>query len=289
MNKARIIINPIAGTKSKKGIGSLVKQVLVEGGWSVDMHLTAGAGHAERLAREAASLGYHAVISIGGDGTVNEIASALCGSDSVLGIVPCGSGNGLARHLGISLNVRKAAETILKNTPLKIDYAEVNGKKFFCTCGFGFDAVVSDIFAHKHRRGLLSYLQSVVESFPSYTPQRYSLLINGKEISVTALFIAVCNASQYGNNVYISPKASISDGLLDVTIIRSGNLLEMLHVGVDLLRSRIDRNLSIQTFRCESLKIVREDKGLMHLDGEPVEADREFSINCVDGALNVFV
>lgn len=288
MYKARLIINPVAGTKGKDDIALTVLRMLGESGWDVDVHFTHGAGDATRLTEEAVKDGYHAVISAGGDGTVNEIATAVCGSDTVLGILPCGSGNGLARHLGLPLNIKKATEIILENRPVRIDYAEVNGKKFFCTCGIGFDATVSDIFAQKEKRGLWTYLLSVIETLPGYTQQRYSLEINGKTISVSAMLIAVCNASQYGNNVYIGPKASITDGLLDVTIIHSGNILEMMHVGVDLLLNRIDKNLLTQTFRCDHLTIKREDGGLMHIDGEPITAEKELKLKCVSGGLSVF-
>lgn len=288
MRNARLIINPIAGTKGKEDIESLVKETLENCGWDVDVHLTHAAGDAGRLAEEAALQGYYAVIGVGGDGTVNEIASALCGSETVLGIIPCGSGNGLARHLGIPMNAKGAVDVILKKLPIDIDYALVNGKKFFCTCGIGFDAQVSDLFAQKPRRGLLTYLMSVIETYPGYTQQKYLLHVNGRKISVSALLIAICNASQYGNNVYIAPRASIKDGLLDVTVIHSGNLLELIQLGVDLLTHRIDKNLLSHTFRCESLKITREEKGLMHIDGDPLEAGPELSLKCIPKGLKVF-
>lgn len=288
MNKTRLIINPIAGTKGKEGIEGIVGALLEKSGWDSEVYYTTGTGDAVRLAEEAVKEDYYAVLAAGGDGTVNEIASVLCGSDTILGIIPCGSGNGLGRHLGIPLNVKKATDIILENNPVKIDCAEVNGKKFFCTCGMGFDAEVSDIFAHKTKRGLWSYLLSVFETYRSYKQHKYTININGHNITMDALLIAVCNASQYGNNVYISPHASIDDGMLDVTIIHSGNLLKMIHVGVDLLSHRVDKNLLIQTFRCDHLRITREHNELIHIDGEPLNAEKELSIKCIPSALNIF-
>lgn len=289
MYKSRLIINPIAGTRSKEGIGQQAKAILESHGWDVDVFYTRGPGDAARLAKEAVDSGCGAVIGVGGDGTVNEIASAVSDTEAILGIIPCGSGNGLGRHLGISMTPVRAVETILQNNPGNIDYAEVTGKKFFCTCGLGFDAVVSDIFSHKEHRGLGAYLLSVIETYAGYNQERYTLQIDGHNITVAALLIAVCNASQYGNNVHIAPGALIDDGMLDVTVIHSGNFFEMIHMGADLLRKRLDKNLLIQTFRCPRLKIKRESDGLMHIDGEPVKVGKELDLKCVSGGLRVFL
>lgn len=184
----------------------------------MDTAYTTGHGDATRLTTDAASKGYRAVIAAGGDGTVNEIATALCGTSTALGIIPVGSGNGLARHLGLPLDVTEAIEVIAKDNIIDCDYGTANGRPFFCTFGVGFDAAVSEKFAHQKRRGKLSYIKSAISEYVSYNPQTYTISANGQILTQKAFIVACCNASQYGNNAYIAPTASITDGLLDITI-----------------------------------------------------------------------
>lgn len=286
--KARLIINPISGTRSKAGLDGYVRETLCPIGWDVEVVYTQCHGDATRLAAEAVELGYDAVLAAGGDGTINETAAALCGSPTILGIIPCGSGNGLARHLGIPIDVREGLKVILENHPMPIDYATVNERKFFCTFGVGFDAAVSAAFARKKTRGKLTYIQSTFETYAHYEPEYYTISANGKVLTKKAFLVAVCNASQYGNNAYIAPHAAIDDGLLDVTIIHAGNLFTTAIVGVDMLTGMIEKNVLIQTFRTPHLVIEREKKGVAHLDGEPMDIEQRLDIDCHHHALNVF-
>ncbi len=288
MPKARLIINPISGTKSKAGLDHLVIDALAPIGWEVEVAYTRCHGDATRLARQAVEKGCEAVIAAGGDGTINETAAALCGTGVVLGILPCGSGNGLARHLGIQVDIREGLKVIMENNPMEIDYASVNGKKFFCTCGVGFDAAVSEAFAKKKTRGKLTYIKSTFETYAAYHPEHYTIIANGQKLTEKAFLVAVCNASQYGNNAYIAPSASINDGLLDVTIIHSGNTLSTALVGVDMLTGMIEKNMLIHTFRTNDLQIIREKKGPSHVDGEPMELPEKLDIHCVHNGLKVF-
>ena len=286
--KARLIINPISGTASKAGIDRIVAEILSPAGWEIETIYTQCHNDATRIAGEAVEKGYDAVLAAGGDGTVNETAAALCGSDTALGIIPCGSGNGLARHLGIPIDIREGIKVIHDETPHSIDYATVNDKKFFCTFGVGFDAAVSAAFAEKKRRGKLTYLQSTFQTYAHYEPELYSITANGRTITEKAFLVAVCNASQYGNNAYIAPSASIDDGLLDVTIIHAGNPLTTALVGFDMLIGNIERNMLIHSFRTSSLTIRRKATGAAHLDGEPLELDEELDIKCHHRQLKVF-
>jgi YegS/Rv2252/BmrU family lipid kinase len=286
--KARLIINPISGTASKAGLDGYVIDTLSPAGWDIETTYTQCHGDATRLAREAVELGYDAVFAAGGDGTVNETADALCGSDTALGIIPCGSGNGLARHLGIPIDVREGVKVIHDESPRCIDYATVNGLKFFCTFGVGFDAAVSAAFAEKKRRGKFTYLQSTFQTYAHYEPELYTITANGQRITEKAFLVAVCNASQYGNNAYIAPSATIDDGLLDVTIIHAGNTLSTALVGFDMLIGNIERNMLIHTFRTPSLTIKRSNPGAAHLDGEPLQLDDTLDIKCHHRRLKVF-
>lgn len=283
--RIRLIINPISGTVGKDGIGRYVESVF---GHSVEVCQTSGPGDATRLGAEAAGMGYDAVLVAGGDGTVNETAAGLCGTNVPLGIIPCGSGNGLARHLNIPVDIASSVEIARMGNIIDCDAGEVNGRPFFCTFGVGFDAAVSEKFAHQPRRGRLSYVLSVFSEYIKYNPQSYTILANGQELTRKAFLVAVCNASQYGNNAYIAPYASMTDGLLDVTIVHAGSPLTTALVGADLLTGLINRNMLIHTFRTKSLSIIREEAGAAHIDGEPEILPERMDIQCNPGRLKVF-
>lgn len=288
MTKVRLIINPISGTRSKTGLDRMVIDALGPLDREVEVAYTKGHGDATRLALSAVEKGCETVLAAGGDGTINETAAALCGTGVVLGIIPCGSGNGLARHLGIPVDIKESLKIIIENHAMDIDYATVNDKKFFCTCGVGFDAAVSEAFARKKTRGKLTYIQSTFQTYANYEPEHYTIIANGKTLTEKAFLVAVCNASQYGNNAYIAPSASINDGLLDVTIIHAGNALSTALVGVDMLTGMIERNMLIQTFRTDNIIIEREHRGPSHVDGEPMEMDRSLRVCCHHNGLRVF-
>ena len=286
--KARLIINPISGTTNTDGLDRLVIDTLSPLGWEIETTYTRAHGDATRLAAEAADRGYEAVLAAGGDGTVNETAAALCDTPLTLGIIPCGSGNGLARHLSIPIDIREGLRIISTCPSRPIDYATVNGRKFFCTCGVGFDAAVSAAFAEKKRRGPLTYLQSTFQTYAKYRPELYTISANGQRVTERAFLVAVCNASQYGNNAYIAPSATIDDGLLDVTIVHAGNTPSTALVGFDMLMGNIEHNMLVQTFRTHNLTIERTAPGVAHLDGEPLELDDTLRIACHPGRLSVF-
>ncbi len=286
--RALLIINPISGTSRKEGLDKRVADRLSEAGIDVVARLTTGSGDATAFARQAVGEGYDMVLAAGGDGTVNETANALCGSNVAFGIIPCGSGNGLARHLNIPVDVRAALDIIAEGRTEVCDHGEVNGHNFFCTFGLGFDATVSHKFAESKRRGKLTYLSNTFKEYLSYRPDEYVISANGQVITDRAFVVAVCNASQYGNNAYIAPQASITDGLLDVTIIHYGNLLSTALVGLDLMSGSIERNMLIHAFRASSLTISRRQAGAVHLDGEPMEMGRDLSVVCCPASLKIF-
>ena len=291
MNRPRItlIINPNSGTLSKKGIESWLPARIERLGYEVDVRHTNGPGDATYISKECARRGDYGVLACGGDGTVNEVASGLVGSETALGILPAGSGNGLARHLGIPVDISLAVKVLAHNNILDADYGTVNGRPFFCTYGMGFDAAVSRRFAEKHRRGLNSYLQSALDEFVEYQPASYEIAVNDELITDRAFLVAVCNASQYGNNAYIAPAASISDGQLDVIIVHDGNILEKAWTGVEMLTGSIGNHGKVRIFRTSSLKIKSHETTVAHIDGEPIQFPGEVDIKCVPGKLKIFV
>lgn len=283
-----LIINPISGTGNKTGLSETVISRLTPLGYSIDIRYTTGPGDATRLAREAVAAGYYGVLAAGGDGTINETARALCDTDVAIGIIPAGSGNGLARHIGIPIDPAMSLDIIAQDHIESADYGTVNGLPFFCTMGMGFDAAVSHRFARQNRRGLLMYVKSALQEYTRYVPQTYTLCINGKIIIEQAFIIAVANASQYGNNTYVAPTASITDGLLDVTVIHGGNPLEIARMGIDMMTGYLNKNILVDTFRTPSVAIYRQSPGPVHVDGEPLEMGKILDVRCHRHALRIF-
>lgn len=288
MAQLMLIINPISGTGSKKGVRELVEKTMSSCGHTVDVRVTGARGDATNLAAEAARKGYYGVLACGGDGTVNETARALCGTETSLGIRPSGSGNGLARHLHLPIDIDGALDIIARDNIVASDYGSVNGQPFFCTFGMGFDAAVSHRFARQHRRGLLSYAKSAISEYVQYRPQTYSVSANGKILTEKAFLIAVCNASQWGNNAYIAPEASITDGLLDITIVHSGTAIDAAVMGMDIFTGYINNNTMVHTFRAPACVIYRNSDGEAHIDGEPLILPDILDIKCHRGQLKIF-
>ena len=285
-----LVINPISGGSKKGGLAELVSQRVEKSlGMAVDVKITTGKGDAQRFAQEAVEEKYYGVIVAGGDGTVNEVATALCDSGVALGIIPSGSGNGLARHLEIPVDMNFSLDVIAENNIVACDYATVNDRPFFCTFGVGFDAAVSDRFAKQGKRGKFMYFKSAIEEFVQFQPQIYTISANGKVFTQNAFLVACCNASQYGNNAYIAPTASMTDGLLDIIIIHAGSPLDTAVLGVDLFTGYINNNTLLQSFRAPAAVIYRSNEGPAHIDGDPVELGDIMDIKCRRGGLKIFV
>ena len=282
------IVNPISGGKKKRTLPLLIRKFFsYANGYNVTFYRTKCAGDAVVAAKRFADEGCHIVVATGGDGTVNEVARGLVGSSTALGIVPLGSGNGFARHLGISMNPRKALKYIASATPYRIDYGLINDIPFFCTAGVGFDALVGDKFAKSGKRGFTSYLKQILREAFTYKPEQYSLTIDGKTIQREAFLVTFANASQWGYNACIAPKASLSDGLLDVVVVSKFSLLRAPEVGVRLLARRIDKLRFVETFKCQTAALKRAHEGCIHFDGEPWHLGREVNVKMVGGALTV--
>ena len=248
---------------------------------------TEWAGHAVEIAARKAKEEVFAVVAIGGDGTINEIARSLVHTKTALGIIPCGSGNGLARHLQIPMEAKKAIDIINEGLIDIIDYGKINDVPFFCTCGVGFDAAVSQKFAGEKRRGSLTYIKNTVEEYLSYKPEPYELLIDNQTVKEKAFLVACGNASQYGNNAFIAPHANIQDGKMDITILSPFGPLDIAPLAIQLFTKQIDRNSKIKTFKGKEVTIIRQNPGVMHLDGEPIMADSRIEISVLPKSLNV--
>ena len=288
MRSVLVIINPIAGVRPKDEIPEIVREVMSqEQGFDVDVRFTERAGHASQMAREAVEKGIDTVVAIGGDGTINETARQLIGSTVRFGIVPMGSGNGLARHMQIPLDLRKALECIRNGHTKAVDYGTVNGHIFFCTAGVGFDARVSARFAEAGSRGPITYLRSFVEMVGDYEPSTYVIYTDDGRVKEKAFMIAIGNASQWGNNAYITPHASMSDGLLDVTLVKPIPLYEIPRMALQLFSRDLDKNPNTEYFRSKQLRIIMPHPDVVHLDGEPMQMDGVLDVQIHAGQLSI--
>lgn len=287
--KCLLVVNPRSGTSEKGRIVKRAIEELLKAGICVETTFTERPGHATELAEAAASDGVDIVVAVGGDGTVNEVARALCNTSSTLGIIPVGSGNGLARHLNIPMDALKAVDVITSGRVEQCDYCTVNDRPFFCTFGVGFDAAVSGRFASRAgNRGLVNYVRSAIEELLSYKADEYTISCANETLTERAFLIACCNASQYGNNAYIAPSASVKDGQMDVTVMHSGTLLRQALNGIDVMLGSIHDGARVHTFRSDRVVISRGKPGPVHIDGDPANMGTRLVVRCHPGGLRVF-
>ncbi|MFB9864325.1 diacylglycerol/lipid kinase family protein [Rufibacter immobilis] len=285
--KVCFILNPKSGVKSSVSVPDLIAAHLDHSRWAPEIIYTQYAGHAPQLAREAAAAGARLVVAVGGDGTVNEVARGLLGTSAALGILPKGSGNGLARHLGIPLALPQALA--LLNNPVfhRIDSCAINGHPFFCTAGIGFDGLVSSVFAKSTKRGLSSYVQLVVREFRTFQSEAATVSINGKSLSSDFFVVAFANASQYGNNAYIAPMANIQDGLMDVCLIRHVGIAEAIQLGYGLMTKQIAHSSLAEFHTCATVRVQSEKPQYYHADGEFMGQAQEFEVQLFPESIEV--
>ena len=282
------IINPISGIGSKRKIPGMIEKMCASMGNTCSIAFSEYAGHAKEITRRAIADGAKIIIAVGGDGTVNEVATSMVHSYAVLGIIPRGSGNGLARDLHIPMDSHRALELIMKGHITTIDGCRADEHIFFTTCGVGFDAIVSQKFAAEKRRGSLAYVKRTIAEYLYYKPEVYELHIERQAVKEKAFLVACANASQYGNNAFIAPHADVADGKIDVTILAPFTPLEIPSLAFQLFTKTIERNSKIKTMQTSQLTIIRQSPGMMHLDGDPVAAGCAINISVVPKALKVF-
>ena len=281
------VVNPISGTQGKKAILKWIDERLDRSIYDYSIVNTEYAGHATQIAAAAVQDKVDVVVAIGGDGTINEIARSLVHTQTALGIIPCGSGNGLARHLQIPMDPKAAIDILNQGYLNCIDYGKINNLPFFCTCGVGFDAFVSLKFADSGKRGLLTYLENTLHESLTYQPETYEIENEEGTVKYKAFLIACGNASQYGNNAYIAPQASLTDGLMDVTILEPFTVLEVPNLSFQLFNKTIDQNSRIKTMRAKKIKIHRAKEGVLHFDGDPLMAGKELEVEIIPSGLHV--
>ena len=293
MKNIAFIINPISGAKetqnAKRKLPKLIMQTLDMEQWLPNIVFTEYAGHATELAHQYARMGFDAVVAVGGDGTVNEVARGLKDTKTALGILPMGSGNGFARHLNIPIRPQKALEMINHSEPINVDYGLANGRLFVSTCGTGFDAVVADNFAGSNKRGFMTYLQNTLKVAFSYQPQTYHIVGDGLDVPHKAFLITFANANQWGYEAMIAPKASVQDGKMDIMLMSSHAILGSASLALRLFTGSIDNSYFMDTIRAKEITLEREEVAPFHIDGDPVEMEKDIHIKIVADGLKVLV
>ncbi|WP_036877219.1 diacylglycerol/lipid kinase family protein [Xylanibacter oryzae] len=287
--KLKFIINPISGTQNKENIPDLINKKINKEKFDYDISFTEYAGHAAEIAHWSVDHMYPIVVAVGGDGTVNEVARSLVHTDTALGIIPCGSGNGLARHLQIPINIHKSI-AIINNCKIEsLDYGIINNMPFFCTCGMGFDAFISMKFAEAGKRGPITYVENVLKEGLNYKPETYIIEDENGKHKYKAFLIACANASQYGNNAYIAPQASMSDGLMDVIIMEPFTMFDAPQISIDMFNKTLDKNSKIKTFKAKKIHINREKPGVIHYDGDPIITDKDVDVHIESCGIKMIV
>jgi YegS/Rv2252/BmrU family lipid kinase len=284
--KTLFLINARSGTNRKRDVASLIERTC---DWDYEIVPCGSKEELDYVIASARTRGVRAVFAVGGDGTIHEVAKRLIGTDVALGVIPTGSGNGFARHLGLPIDVRKAIRAVCDLRVETIDTATVNGTPFINMMGIGFDAWIADAFANAGTRGMLTYLRVGLRGLAGYESEEYEVTVDGVTTRHRAFVIAVANASQYGNNARIAPLASMQDGILDVTVIEHGPLLRVPILAAQLFGGKFHRARGVLTMRGRSIVLRRAAAGAAHLDGERVTLPSILTIEIVPGSLRVIV
>lgn len=247
-------------------------------------------GHATALAAEAVEKGYKFVAAVGGDGTMNEVAQALVNTATRMCIVPFGSGNGLARHLGVPMNTVQAIKIINGMKSILMDACSIDGRLFFCTSGMGFDAHIGKLFAEASNRGFNTYAKTTLREFAGFKPAKYLIHRKGEApVEVEAFMMTFANAGQYGNNAWIAPQADVQDGYFDLCVLKPFPLWAVPIIAVRIFNRTAHKLPWWSSLKLSEVEVEREQAGVIHLDGEPGEAGERIAIRCLPSCLHVLV
>jgi diacylglycerol kinase (ATP) len=287
--KIAFIINPISGGINKDSFPAMISKYVNPDVFAHDVFYTQSTEHNKELAQQCVEKRYDAVIAVGGDGTINNTAKYLAGSEIPFGIIPLGSGNGLARHLKIDTDVARALGIINRFNYSYIDTGLVNDEFFINVAGAGFDAHVSWMFANAPSRGFWQYTKITLGEFARYKPREYTLVIDGKTHTEQAFLVCVANGSQYGNNAYIAPLANINDGTFEITVIKPFRLHHVLALGLRMFNKTLHRSALVKISGGSHIIIKRTENEVVNIDGEPVMLSKDLDIKLKPANLKIIV
>jgi YegS/Rv2252/BmrU family lipid kinase len=281
------LLNPIAGVGEKRDFLQLIRIACSHKKVSYKILFTRCPGDAKKIIGKRFDK-FDIFVAVGGDGTMNEVASALAGTKGVMGLIPAGSGNALGRELGLSMNPKKSIYQLLDGHVTQIDTGLVNGRRFVNVCGLGFDNHIAHCFAKATNRGPIPYFKAVMKEFFSYRAEKYEIEIGGETTVHTAFVLTLANTSQYGNNAYIAPKASVTDGVLDLCLLKPFGFFGALELGFRLFNKTIDRS-ALCTYEKAKKVIIKGENLNFHIDGEPVRNSEPIEISIDPLSLNIVV
>jgi len=287
--KLIFIINPKAGIKPKRNASDYIHKHIDNSKFDFDIRFTECGGHATQIAADAVKSGADIVVGFGGDGTIREIAKGIIGSEVILGIIPGGSGNGFADHFKIPKRWSSAIKIINKMQFISVDTGTINEEVFIHAAGIGFDAIVSQKFADNMIRGLFSYIKTAVIEYLQFRPMNYTIIANGIEFKRRAFLVAFANVSEYGNRFTISPKASVTDGLIDIVI---GSPFFFTSVPKLIYRSLVrtlHHSKYIEIIRASEVKVIRECSNPVHFDGDIRHMGTELNVVIHPASLKLIV
>lgn len=281
-----VIFNPASGTGRKSGLDIAIQHGLRQQGISAQIHITSRPGEATEIAARESS-GFDVIVAAGGDGTVRETACGLFGSQAALGILPLGSGNGLARHLGISRQLHQAIDQLVSAGIHTADAYHVNGRTGVNVGGIGFDGEIARLFSNQKRRGLKGYLQLIRTSFSRYPEFSIEVIEDEKVLSVPAFMVCAANGSQFGNNALIARNAQISDGLLDIRILRKPSWMQAAGLFMSLYRGT-DHKL-VSSYQASSFIIQTSTPQPVHADGDFVDVTDRLEVRVLPAAYRILI
>jgi diacylglycerol kinase (ATP) len=288
VRKILFVINPNAGKKKYEEVTALIRKGFPQNVYYqiiIWKNKDDFAAIAERLLED----GYTDAVAVGGDGTVNQVAATIVGTDIRLGVIPAGSGNGLARTLGISMNPASALKQIIECESVSIDYGKVNGQPFFCTSGVGLDAQIGHVFSKATKRGLSTYAKLTLRELVRYKPRRYEIRLGNTVRQYRAMLVTVANAGQYGNDFYIAPEADLHDGLFHIAVLKPVNAFFLPGLLFNILLRRSHKSRYVEMLTAHSVTIIPEEEARLHYDGEPGNGGKYMEFENVSEGLRVIV
>ena len=287
--RIRFIINPISGVGKKNELPSIIDQNLDHNKFSFDIAYTEYKEHAKEIAKKASEEGIDIVCAVGGDGSVHEVGTVLIGTKTKMAIIPCGSGNGLARHLGIPVDIAKAVQCINNDQSIQMDTVKVNERPFLGIGGYGFDALIAKKFDAYHKRGLWSYVKLILREFWKYNPINVSVDMNGEVKTLPVVLCTIANSSEFGNGFVVSPNSDVTDGKIEMVILKPFSIWSAPSIIYHFFKRTAHKSRFSEIISFQNAQIKMKQNNLAHYDGEPMTVKNTLNVQVVPRSLHILI